>query len=129
MSEFRKLPAPRRPQRTRRFETAPPETALSRVRRGNSLDRPALRLRLRPGSPEYNNLVAIVEDESARNMRAAKRAEGLARLIDGQTEEEIVLEMDVSRSTVRSWAQKLDRVQRKLEKGVPVRTIRYEFDL
>lgn len=123
MSEFKKLPAPRR------FGTVLPETALSRVRRGNSLDGPALRLRLRPGSPEYNNLVAIVEDESARNMRAAKRAEGLARLIDGQTEEEIVLEMDVSRSTVRGWAQKLDRVQRKLEQGVPVRTIRYEFDL
>ena len=76
MSEFRKLPAPRR------LGTAPPETALSRVRRGSSLDRLALRLRLRPGRPEYNNLVAIVEDESARNMRAAKRAEGLARLID-----------------------------------------------
>ena len=124
MPEFKNLPASQRLQRTHQFETA-----LSRIERGGSLDRPAMQLRLRPGSPEYNRLVALVGEERARNRRAAKRAEGLARLIDGQSEEEVVIAMDVSRSTVRGWAQKLDRVQRKLEKGVPVRTIRYEFDL
>ncbi len=119
MSKVKKLPASQL-QRTHEFETA-----LSRVGR----DRPSLQLRLQPESVEYKKLVELVEEEADRNRKAAKRAEGLARLIDGQTEEEIVIDMDVSRSTVRGWTRKLDTVQRKLERGMPVRSIRYEFDL
>ena len=93
-----------------------------------SIYEPAFRITLKPGSPEYKSLIKLIAEESERSARARKRAYGLTKLIQGDSETEIATGMGVTSGTVQEWAKKLGIIQHKLETGQLVRPIKQEFD-
>ena len=88
----------------------------------------AFRITLKPGSPEHKTLIKLIEEESERSIAAQKRAYGLSKLVQGDSETEIATGMGVTPGTVQRWAKKLESIQYKLKTGQLVRPIKQEFD-